>query len=140
MLAGNTVKIHLLYVGKQRQRDTDRLALDYASRIERYCSFQMKPIKNEAAAEAYPRALRVVLDPAGEQMTSAELARFIERAERDLAFFIGGPDGLSDEFRARADRLLSLSKMTLPHELARVVLAEQIYRAFTIFRNHPYPR
>ena len=140
MLADNTVKIHLLYVGRQRQRDTDRLALDYASRIERYCSFQMKPIKNEANAEAYPRALRVVLDPAGEQMTSAELARFVERAGCDMAFFVGGPDGFSDEFRARADRLLSLSKMTLPHELARVVLAEQIYRAFTILRNHPYPR
>ena len=134
------MKVHLLYVGKQRQRETDRLALDYASRIERYCSFEMKPVKSELAAEAYPRALRVGLDPAGEQMTSAELARFLEQAGRDVVFFVGGPDGFSDEFRAKADRLLSLSKMTLPHELARVVLAEQIYRAFTILRNHPYPR
>jgi 23S rRNA (pseudouridine1915-N3)-methyltransferase len=53
---------------------------------------------------------------------------------------VGGADGFSDAFRARADRLLSLSTMTLPHELARVLLAEQIYRAFTILGNHPYPR
>ena len=134
------MKIHLLYVGKQRRPEADQLALDYASRIERYCTFRMKPVKDEAAAEAYPRALLVALDPGGEQMTSAQLARFLERAGRDVTFFVGGPDGFSDEFRAKADRLLSLSKMTLPHELARVVLAEQIYRAFTIQRNHPYPR
>lgn len=134
------MKIHLLYVGKQRNRETDRLALDYASRIERFCTFQLKPIKDESAADAYPRALRVVLDPAGGQMTSRDLAKFLEHAGRDVAFFVGGPDGFSDEFRAKADRLLSLSKMTLPHELTRVVLAEQIYRAFTILRNHPYPR
>ncbi len=67
-------------------------------------------------------------------------AAFLEKAQRDVAFFVGGADGFSQSFRQEADLLLSLSKMTLPHELARVVLAEQIYRAFTILRNHPYPR
>ena len=59
---------------------------------------------------------------------------------RDLAFLIGGADGLLPEWRPRADLLLSLSPMTFPHELARAMLAEQIYRAFATLRNHPYPR
>jgi 23S rRNA (pseudouridine1915-N3)-methyltransferase len=76
-------------------------------------------------------------------MTSNEFAGFISRAEmagRDLLFLVGGADGLPDEWRSPGDTLLSLSPMTLPHELARAVLAEQIYRAFTILRGHPYPR
>ena len=58
----------------------------------------------------------------------------------DLVFAVGGHDGHSEEWRKRADMLVSLSAMTMPHELARAVLAEQIYRAFTILRGHPYPR
>lgn len=116
------------------------LAQEYAVRLGRYCRFEMRQIKDEGAATAYERALRVVLDPAGEALTSHQLAALLEKAGRDVAFFVGGADGFTEPFRAGADRLLSLSKMTLPHELARVVLAEQIYRAFTILRNHPYPR
>ena len=63
-----------------------------------------------------------------------------ELEARDLVFVIGGADGLPAEWRGHADVLLSLSAMTFPHELARVVLAEQIYRAFAILRGHPYPR
>ena len=58
----------------------------------------------------------------------------------DLVFVVGGHAGLPEEWRGRADLLLSLSAMTMPHELARAVLAEQIYRAFTMLRGHPYPR
>ena len=134
------MKIHLLYIGKQRQGEADRLALRYAERIKYYSSFQIKAIKDETAANLYPKALRVIVDPLGEQMTSEDLAQLLEGAGREIAFFIGGPDGFSSTFRTRADRLLSLSKMTFSHELARVVIAEQIYRAFTIMRNHPYAR
>jgi 23S rRNA (pseudouridine1915-N3)-methyltransferase len=134
------LKVHLLYIGKPRSREANVLAQEYAVRLGRYCRFEMRQIKDEAAAAGYERALRVVLDPAGEQMTSRDLASLLEKAGRDVVFFVGGADGFSEPFRARADRLLSLSKMTLPHELARVLLAEQIYRAFTILRNHPYPR
>jgi len=63
-----------------------------------------------------------------------------EREARELVFVIGGADGLPAGWRGRADLLLSLSAMTYPHELARVMLAEQIYRAFAILRGHPYPR
>ena len=134
------MKLQLLFIGKPRSREANLLAQEYAGRIKHYCKFEMVQLKDEKAAAAYSRVFKVVLDPAGEQMTSRELAAFLEKTTRETAFFVGGAEGFSDEFRARADRLISLSKMTLPHELARVILAEQIYRAFTILRGHPYPR
>ena len=135
------MKLQLLFIGKPRNREANLLAQEYAGRIEHYCQFEMVRLKDEKAAAAHnSRVLKVVLDPAGEQMTSRELAAFLEKTTRETAFFVGGAEGFSDEFRARADRLISLSKMTLPHELARVILAEQIYRAFTILRGHPYSR
>jgi len=135
------LKIELYYIGKPRSREANALAAEYGKRASRFCRFEAIQLKNEGEAESRaPKAYRVVLDPTGRAMRSEELATLIERAGRDIAFFVGGADGFSDPFRASADRLLSLSTMTLPHELARVLLAEQIYRAFTILRNHPYPR
>ena len=134
------MKLQLLFIGKPRNREANLLAQEYAGRIKHYCQFEMVQLKDEKAAASYSRVWKVVLDPAGEQMTSRELASFLEKNNRNVAFFVGGAEGFSDEFRAGADRLISLSKMTLPHELARVILAEQIYRAFTILRGHPYPR
>jgi len=134
------LKVHLLYIGKPRSREANVLAQEYALRLGRYCRFEMRQIRDESAAAGYNRALRVVLDPTGDQITSKALAALLEKAGRDVAFFVGGAEGFSEGFRAAADRLLSLSKMTLPHELARVVLVEQLYRAFTILNNHPYPR
>lgn len=135
------MKIELYYIGKPRSREANALAGEYGKRTSRYCRFEAIQLKNEGEAESCaPKALRIALDPAGRAMRSEELAALIERAGRDIAFFVGGSDGFSDSFRSSADCLLSLSTMTLPHELARVLLAEQIYRAFTILRNHPYPR
>ena len=91
----------------------------------------------------HPTARRIFLDPAGKPMDSAAFANLIGRAEleaRDLVFLVGGHDGLPPGWAARADQLVSLSAMTFPHELARVMLAEQIYRAFANLRGHPYPR
>ena len=85
----------------------------------------------------------VALDEQGRTLTSSELAAALERWRRDgrdVAFVIGGADGLSREIKSAADMLLSLSAMTLPHALARVVLAEQLYRAHTILSGHPYHR
>ena len=76
-------------------------------------------------------------------MDSAAFTAFISQAEmegRDLVFLVGGHDGLPAGWAARADLLISLSPMTFPHELARVLLAEQIYRALATLRGHPYPR
>jgi len=91
----------------------------------------------------HPSARKIFLDPAGQPLDSAGFARLIgnaEREARDLVFLIGGHDGLPEGFAERADLLLSLSKMTFSHELARAMLTEQIYRGFATLRGHPYPR
>jgi len=83
----------------------------------------------------------VLLDSRGKQFSSEELSEFLQREQVNaipLLFAIGGSDGFSEEVRRNAGLTLSLGKMTLPHELARVVLVEQLYRAFTILKNHPY--
>ena len=85
----------------------------------------------------------VALDESGTGMTTREFADWLGgrmRAGRDLAFLIGGPDGFAAEVLARSDATLSLSRLTLPHALARVVLAEQLYRAISILTHHPYHR
>jgi 23S rRNA (pseudouridine1915-N3)-methyltransferase len=91
----------------------------------------------------HPPALKALLDPSGKLWTSQQFIEWISRTEtegRDIVFIVGGHDGLPPAWRSRADLLLSLSPMTFPHELARAMLAEQIYRAFTTLRGHPYPR
>jgi 23S rRNA (pseudouridine1915-N3)-methyltransferase len=91
----------------------------------------------------HPAARRILLDPAGKALDTAAFVTLVSQAGmegRDLVFVVGGADGLPPDWRARADVLLSLSRMTFPHELARAMLAEQIYRAFATLRGHPYPR
>ena len=154
------MKIRLISVGKTGPGEADRLAGDYIQRIRKFC-----PIETVEVRGATGRALRgatrseresrscldaladrdlvVCLDPAGRSMTSETFAPWLERslgARPAVAFIVGGADGLSGEARKRADLLLSLSSLTLPHELARAVLAEQIYRAFSILRGTPYHR
>jgi 23S rRNA (pseudouridine1915-N3)-methyltransferase len=87
--------------------------------------------------------MKILLDAAGRALDSAAFTALVARAQaeaRDLVFLVGGADGLPPDWRPRADLLLSLSPMTFPHEFARVMLAEQIYRAATTLRGHPYPR
>jgi 23S rRNA (pseudouridine1915-N3)-methyltransferase len=90
-----------------------------------------------------PGALTLALDERGQQWSSTELASQLRtwlEQHPQVAILIGGPDGLSAACRSRADRLWSLSRLTLPHALVRVLLAEQIYRAWTILQGHPYHR
>jgi 23S rRNA (pseudouridine1915-N3)-methyltransferase len=87
----------------------------------------------------HPTAAKILLDPLGKKLDSAGFIAQVEKCH-DMAFIVGGSDGLPAGWRPRADLLLALSPMTMPHELARVVLAEQIYRALTTLRGHPYPR
>ena len=138
------MKVSLLYIGRPRDRAANLLAEEYARRIGRFCDFRMQEVRSEKALDAHERAFKVLLDPAGRELSSTELARFIEKAQnnsvRELLFLVGGADGLSDAARQKAQLLLALSRLTLPHELARVILAEQIYRAFTILKNHPYAK
>jgi 23S rRNA (pseudouridine1915-N3)-methyltransferase len=132
------------------------LTEEYLKRIARYAEIDGQAVKDEAAIVALiggqPRQSRshnnnkerhklVLLDARGKQLSSEELAEFLAREQGNavpLLFAVGGSDGFGEEARGRAGVVLSLGRMTLPHELARVVLLEQIYRAFTILKKHPY--
>jgi 23S rRNA (pseudouridine1915-N3)-methyltransferase len=135
--------------GRARNMHCDALVADYVKRTSAYLPFSTEMFRtSEAFFETLHKqrsrlaATLVMLDSSGKQWTSEELARWLRR-ERDeggqrVIFAIGPADGWSEQDRARASLLLSLGPMTLPHELARVVLCEQIYRAFTILAGHPY--
>ncbi len=134
------MKIFLYYIGKARDTHANAMAEEYIKRSGRFATCEMRearPGRSSNPWEKHPGAFKIALDPAGKMMDSAKLARLFDR---DLVFLIGGADGLPDEWRNGADLLLGLSPMTMPHELARVMLAEQIYRALTTLRGHPYPR
>jgi 23S rRNA (pseudouridine1915-N3)-methyltransferase len=133
------VKIFLYYIGKARDTHANAMAAEYIKRSERFATCEMREIqpKRFDPWDKHPAARKVLLDPSGRTMDSAKLTKLFEQ---DLVFVVGGADGLPREWRDRADVLLSLSPLTMPHELARVVLAEQIYRALTTLRGHPYPR
>jgi 23S rRNA (pseudouridine1915-N3)-methyltransferase len=139
------VKLLLYYVGKSRDPHANALAAEYLKRSSRYADCEMReivPQRSDPFAK-HPSAQKIALDPGGRTLDSAAFIQVIQRAEqesRDLVFLIGGHDGLPPEWKRRADLVLSLSPMTFPHELARAMLAEQIYRAFTTLRGHPYPR
>lgn len=139
------MKIHLLYCGKPRDRRAHGMAEEFILRTTRYLPCEMREIR-PGRYDLFARhtsATRVFLDPAGRSLDSAGFTALVSRAGmegRDLVFLVGGADGLPAEWRSRADLLLSLSPMTFPHEFARVMLAEQIYRAVTTLRGHPYPR
>jgi 23S rRNA (pseudouridine1915-N3)-methyltransferase len=139
------VKVFLYHIGKPRSAEANRIAADFVDRIARYAPCEMREIRPERFDpwQRHPSALKVLLDPAGREMDSRQFTSLVAKAEmegRDLLFLVGGADGLAPAWRVRADLLLSLSRLTFPHELARAVLAEQIYRAFATLRGHPYPR
>jgi len=139
------VKIYLYFIGKPKDSHTNAIAEDFLKRASRYAPAEMREIRPDRFDlwERHPSARKILLDPAGKAIDSAAFAKLIAKAElesRDLVFVIGGHDGLPAGWAPRADLLLSLSPLTFPHELARAMLAEQIYRAFATLRGHPYPR
>lgn len=153
------MKVRLLSIGQDRSGLFDQAIDEYVKRIRRYAPFEAIEVQLPRKAAGDPARLReeegrallsrlregeqiVVLDERGDRLDSEGFSRQVVQDAmnrgRDLAFLIGGADGHSDEVRGRADRVLSLSPMTLAHRLARLVLVEQIYRAFTIARGEPY--
>lgn len=139
------MRVYLYFIGKVRDRHAHAIAEEYVKRTGRFAPCEMREIdpRRMDLRTKHAGATKVLLDPAGRSLDSkqfAELARRSEEEARDLVFVIGGADGLPAAWREQADLLLSLSSMTWPHELARAMLAEQIYRAFTTLRGHPYPR
>jgi 23S rRNA (pseudouridine1915-N3)-methyltransferase len=155
------LKLLIVAVGHRMPAWVDAGYQEYAKRMPREAALKLVEVKAESRTEesaidriteaearrlnaAIPRdALKVVLDERGRTFSTKDLAsRFSDwqMEGRDVAFVIGGADGLSADIKRDADVMWSLSALTLPHGLVRVVLAEQLYRAWTILKNHPYHR
>lgn len=142
------MKLKVAWIGKTKEPAIQKLTEDYLERISRYVEVEGVALKDEAALlklcdrNARPRHALILLDSRGKQLSSEALAQFIgdcqDRNSQPLLLAIGAADGFSDAARRAASQVLSLGKMTLAHELARVVLLEQLYRAFTILKRHPY--
>jgi len=153
------VKVRLLTVSNKQPRWVVDGCAEYEKRLPRAWQFQLVELKPEARTsgattqkvqrgeadrirQALPKnALLVALDERGASWSTEQFAERIEQWQhsgRDLAFVIGGADGLDPELRREADQCLSLSKMVMPHGLVRVVFVEQLYRAATVIDGHPY--
>lgn len=154
------MRIRLVFVGKSGSGPAAALVDDYLRRVRRFCPIEIVEVRpatgralrgaNRAAREGQAaleavggRDLLVALDAGGRSLTSDAFARWLDRSLQrwaSVCFLVGGAEGLPATVRERAGEILSLSTLTLPHELARVLLAEQIYRAFSILRGTPYHR
>jgi 23S rRNA (pseudouridine1915-N3)-methyltransferase len=142
------MRIRIVALGKTRRAECRAMLDDYLARIRRYVEVELNEVREESAElkrmTFAPGATVVLLDAAGKQYTSAEFARWLgaqrDRSVREIVFLCGGAEGFPDALRKKATAKLSLASLTMPHELARVVLAEQIYRGFAILAGHPYPK
>jgi 23S rRNA (pseudouridine1915-N3)-methyltransferase len=149
------VRFRICVVGKPRDAALSAAITEYETRAGRYWPLDVKEIKavkdgdtdsvraveSQRLLEASGHALRVVCDERGKAIASREFADWMQSLReqaKDVAFVIGGAFGVSDDLRRGAHRLLALAPWTLPHELARLVLAEQLYRAGTILKGEPY--
>jgi 23S rRNA (pseudouridine1915-N3)-methyltransferase len=148
----------IVSVGRPRDRTLAEAIHHYEQRAARYWPLEAKEVREEPARAASPELVReregkrlldacsnahvVACDERGDQMTSHQFARWMREAResgsRDVAFLLGGAFGLSDDVRDRAQTALGFARWTMSHELARLVLAEQLYRAGTISRGEPY--
>jgi 23S rRNA (pseudouridine1915-N3)-methyltransferase len=143
------VKLQIAWIGKTKEAAIRDLTAEYLKRISRYVAAESHEMSDEeallelsAGKSGRTRPVVVLLDARGRQFTSEEFAELLrdqqDRGTQHLFFAVGPADGFSDKARGAADLILSFGKMTLAHELARIVLLEQIYRAFTILKGHPY--
>ncbi len=143
------MKIHLVMLGKTRRPEIRALVGDYVARIERFAAVQVTELREDSPASQRklvldPAATVVLLDDAGKPQTSEQFARWLgvarDRGAREIAFLCGGAEGFPEALRRRATQKLSLSSLTFSHELARAMLVEQLYRAFSILAGFPYPK
>jgi 23S rRNA (pseudouridine1915-N3)-methyltransferase len=141
------MKLKIAWIGRTKEPAINSLTAEYLKRISRYAPVESAEFASEEALLKQLSSSRtppqlVLLDFRGKQLSSEEFAEFLDhhqnRATQALLFAIGPADGFTDGARNAAHITLSLGKMTLAHELARVVLLEQLYRAFTILKGHPY--
>ena len=142
------MRIQLLFLGKTRRPEIRALLEDYAARIRRFTEIDIRELRPDSAASRkgleFGGATVALLDAAGKQFSSEQFAQWInscrERGRRELVILCGAAEGFPEALAARASVRISLSPLTFSHELARVMLAEQIYRAFTLISGHPYPK
>jgi 23S rRNA (pseudouridine1915-N3)-methyltransferase len=142
------MKLRLLMLGKTRRPEMNALLADYVKRISRFCSIEVTEVRDAEAAlrklDTNPASTMVLLDAGGKIYGSAAFAAWLgeqrDRGTREIIFVCGDADGFPDVLRERVRQKTSLSAMTYSHELARVMLAEQIYRAFAILSGSPYPK
>ncbi len=144
------MKIKIAWIGKTKEPAIATLTEEYLKRISRYAPVEGLTLRDEKAlletcsrgSKGAAKSTLVLMDSRGKEFSSEQFARFLsdyqDRNPLPLVFAVGGADGFSDQARAGAQHVISLGKMTLAHELARVVLLEQLYRAFTIMKGHPY--
>ena len=149
MTRGSSLKLKIAWIGKTKEAAIETLGAEYLKRLSRFVEAEGMVLRDEAAllqlaqGEGSRGKHRLVLfESTGKQFSSEEFAEFV-RSHQDnnplpLLFAIGPADGFSADTRRVASTSLSLGKITMPHELARVVLLEQVYRAFTILKRHPY--
>lgn len=142
------MRIQLLFLGKTRRPEIRALVEDYAGRIRRYAEIEIRELRPESAASRkgleIGGATVVLLDAAGKKFSSEQFAGWIkfcrDGGQRELVFLCGAAEGFPEALASRASLRISLSPLTFSHELARVMLAEQIYRAFALLAGHPYPK
>jgi 23S rRNA (pseudouridine1915-N3)-methyltransferase len=151
------VKIKIAWIGKTKEPAIQALTDEYLKRISRYAPVEGVALRDEAdllvkfgpsvkgrvaKGASSAKSTLALMDSRGKEFSSEQFAKFLgdyqDRNPLPLVFAVGGADGFSDEEKAAAQNVISLGKMTLAHELARVVLLEQVYRAFTILKGHPY--
>jgi 23S rRNA (pseudouridine1915-N3)-methyltransferase len=150
------VKIKIAWIGKTKEPAIQALTDEYLKRISRYVQVEGVSVRDEAAllelcgrsssgkgsTRNPAKSTLVLMDSRGKEFSSEQFAEFLgdyqDRNPLPLVFAVGAADGFSDEVRTAAQHVISLGKMTLAHELARIVLLEQVYRAFTILKGHPY--
>jgi 23S rRNA (pseudouridine1915-N3)-methyltransferase len=143
------MKIRLVMLRKTRRGEIRALLDDYLARLRRFAEVELTELREDSAASLRKLTLDhaatvVLLDDAGRHQTSAQFAKWLgearDRGTRELVFLCGAAEGFPESLRRRATQKLSLSSLTFSHELARAMLAEQLYRAFATLAGHPYPK
>jgi 23S rRNA (pseudouridine1915-N3)-methyltransferase len=143
------VKLHIAWIGRTKSSPIQSLTAEYLKRLSRFAACDAHELPSESALlklveknTGRTQPVLVLLDSRGRQLASDEIANFLQYHQshdtQELLFAVGPADGWSDSTRAAAKHIISFGKITLPHELAHVVLLEQLYRGFTILKGHPY--
>ena len=143
------MRLRFVFLGKTKRAECRSMLDDYVSRTQRYATIEITELREDSAAlkkfSIESASAIVLLDAAGKNYSTPEFARWLgahrdRGSSQELVFLCGGASGFPEEIRRLATTKLSLSSLTMPHELAQVVLTEQIYRAFTILSGHPYSK